>query len=86
MILHYPIEYLGLKTAVMSFVQVMSHSGGSVGSDRTPFYGIKLPMEVKKMVQLSKTMEHSTLKAVLKGIDIIIERVAGDLLCVCSGG
>ena len=52
----------------MSFVQVMSHSGGGVGSDRTPFYGIKLPVEVKKLVQLAKTVERSTLRQILKGI------------------
>ena len=51
----------------MSFVQVMSHSGGNFGSDRTPFYGIKLPVEVKKLVMLSKTIEHATMREVLKG-------------------
>ncbi len=51
----------------MSFVQVMSHSGGNVGSDRTPFYGIKTPVEVKKMAQLCKTVDQITRRAILKG-------------------
>jgi hypothetical protein len=51
----------------MSFVQVMSHSGG-MGSDRTPFYGIKMPLEVKNMVKLSKTVDRGILKEVLKGM------------------
>lgn len=51
----------------MSMVQVMSHSGGGLAADRTPFYGIKLPPEVKKLVQLTKTVEHSTMKKILKG-------------------
>ena len=50
----------------MSFVQVMSHSGGGLAADRTPFYGIKLPPEAKSLVQLSKKMEHATLRKVLK--------------------
>lgn len=50
----------------MSFVQVMSHSGG-MGTDRTPFYGIKLPLEVKNLVKLCKTVDRSTMKEVLKG-------------------
>lgn len=50
----------------MSFVQVMSHSGGGLAADRTPFYGIKLPPEVKSLLQLSKKMEHATLRKVLK--------------------
>lgn len=51
----------------MSFVQVMSHSGGGLGSDRTPFYGIKLPVEVKNLVKLCKTVERDTMREVLKG-------------------
>lgn len=50
----------------MSFVQVMSHSGG-MGTDRTPFYGIKVPVEVKAMVKLCKTVDRSTMKEILKG-------------------
>ena len=50
----------------MSFVQVMSHSGGGVATDRTPFYGIKLPPEIKSLIQLSKKVDHSTMRKVLK--------------------
>ncbi len=49
-------------------VQVMSHSGGGQAADRTPFYGVKVPVEVKKLVQLSKGVERSTMKEVLKGV------------------
>ena len=50
----------------MSMVQVISHSGGGLAADRTPFYGIKLPPEVKKLVQLSKKIEHGTIRKILK--------------------
>lgn len=46
----------------------MSHSGGSLGSDRTPFYGIKLPPEAKSLIKLCKTVEHATMRQVLKGL------------------
>lgn len=56
------------KTRIkMSFVQVMSHSGGGLGSDRTPFYGIRLPAEVKSMIKLCKSIEHSKMREILKG-------------------
>ncbi len=52
----------------MSMIQVISHSasGGGIAVDRTPFYGIKLPSEVKKLIQLSKTVEHATMRKILK--------------------
>ena len=50
----------------MSMIQVMSQSGGGLAADRTPFYGIKLPSEVKKLIQLSKSVEHSTIRKILK--------------------
>ena len=37
-----------------------------MAADRTPFYGIKLPPEVKSLVQLSKKVEHATMRKVLK--------------------
>lgn len=37
-----------------------------MAADRTPFYGIKLPPEVKSLIQLSKKVEHSTMRKVLK--------------------
>lgn len=55
----------------MSFVQVMSHSGGNVGSDRTPFYGIKLPLEAKSLVKLCKTVDRGIMKEILKGIFLL---------------
>lgn len=55
-----------ILAAVMSFVQVMSHSGGGLAADRTPFYGIKLPSEVKSLIQLYKKVDHATMRKVLK--------------------
>jgi len=52
---------------VMSVVQVMAHGGGSFAADRTPFYGIRMPPEVKKLVQLSKTIDQVIFKKILKG-------------------
>ena len=52
----------------MSFVQVRERgasSGASLG-DRTPFYGAKLPEEIKKLVKLSKSVDHATVRKVLK--------------------
>ena len=59
----------------MSFVQVMSHSGGGLAADRTPFYGIKLPSEVKSLIQLSKKMDHATLRKVLKSVYCSVGRI-----------
>ena len=57
------------------FQQVMSHSGGGqAAADRTPFYGIKLPVEVKKLIQLSKVVERTTMKQILKGTIIICDQ------------
>ena len=50
----------------MSFVQVISHTeGGEV--DRTPFFGLKAPLEVKKLAQLCKSLEQATFRKILKG-------------------
>ncbi len=59
------------KKLKMSMIQVISHSGSGIAADRTPFYGIKLPSEVKKLVQLSKTVDHATLRKILKCMDHI---------------
>lgn len=56
-----------VKSIVMSVVQVMAHGGGSFAADRTPFYGIRMPPEVKKLVQLSKTIDQVIFKKILKG-------------------
>lgn len=44
----------------------MALSGG-YASDRTPFFGLKVPLEVKKLAQLAKSADQGTLRAVLKG-------------------
>ena len=50
----------------MSVVQVMGQGGGGYAADRTPFFGIKAPPEVKRLVHLSKTVEHATFRKILK--------------------
>lgn len=50
----------------MSAVQVMAQSGAGVAADRTPFFGIKAPAELKKLIQLSKTLDISVFKKVVK--------------------
>ena len=50
----------------MSAVQVMSQSGAGVAADRTPFFGNKTPLELKKLVQLSKTLDLAVFKNVVK--------------------
>lgn len=52
----------------MSFVQVSARSGGSAiaAMERTPFYGARLPDEVKRLLKLSKKLEMATFKSVLK--------------------
>ncbi|XP_064404733.1 COMM domain-containing protein 5-like isoform X2 [Halichondria panicea] len=61
----------------MSMIQVISHSGSGIAADRTPFYGIKLPSEVKKLVQLSKTVDHTTLRKILKCVVMHVEMGEG---------
>lgn len=50
----------------MSAVQVMVQSGVMGAADRTPFFGIKVPQELKKMVQLSKTLDTALFKKIVK--------------------
>ena len=53
----------------MSFVQVRerSSSGLSTGTaDRTPFYGIRIPDEVKGMLKAIKGKDGETIKKILK--------------------
>ena len=50
----------------MSAVQVMAQSGVGGAADRTPFFGIKIPLEVKKTVQLSKTLDMGLFKKIVK--------------------
>ena len=51
----------------MSLVQVIGGQGAGGAADRTPFYGIKTPPEVKKLAQLCKTMDKAILKKILRG-------------------
>ena len=50
----------------MSAVQVMAQSGVGGAADRTPFFGIKVPQEVKKLVQISKTLDAAVFKNIVK--------------------
>ena len=50
----------------MSAVQVMAQSGAGAAADRTPFFGIKTPLELKKLIQLAKTLDISVFKKVVK--------------------
>lgn len=45
--------------------QVMMQSSGGA-SDRAPFFGAKMPPEIKKLVQLSRNVDRSTYGNVLK--------------------
>lgn len=57
--------------AKMSFVQVKERSGSSLPSsglvDRTPFYGARVPDEVKLMIKAIKGLDSATVKKTLKG-------------------
>lgn len=71
----------------MSMIQVISHSGqGGTAADRTPFYGIKLPPEVKKLVQLSKAVDHATVRKILKCMDTISYFRFHVVCCMCCAG
>lgn len=55
----------------MSFVQVRPSSGGGSGSlaaERTPFYGARVPDEVKLMFKAMKGSDAATVKKILKCI------------------
>ncbi len=51
----------------MSAVQVMSYSDGGLAADRTPFFGLKAPPEVKRLAQLCKGIEQATFRKILRG-------------------
>ena len=57
---------MGVAISKMSAVQVMAQSGAGVAADRTPFFGIKTPLELKRLVQLSKTMDLPLFKEIVK--------------------
>ena len=53
----------------MSFVQVRAKSSGSAAlaaTERTPFYGARLPDEIKRLLKLAKKLEMGTFKNILK--------------------
>lgn len=51
----------------MSAVQVMAQSGvGGAAADRTPFFGIKVPQELKRTIQLAKNMDASLFKKIVQ--------------------
>ena len=52
----------------MSFVQVRPRSGSSqsLATDRTPFYGARVPDEVKVMLKALKSVNPATVKKILK--------------------
>lgn len=52
----------------MSFVQVRAKSGSAAvaATERTPFYGARLPDEVKRVLKLAKKLEMGTFKNILK--------------------
>jgi len=41
-------------------------AGSSLAADRTPFYGIKLPDEVKKSVPILKHLDQEIFRKILK--------------------
>ena len=49
----------------MSIIQVTG-SGGSSGADRTPFYGVRVPTEVKTMIKPLSKFEKSSFRKLLQ--------------------
>ena len=41
-------------------------AGGSLATDRTPFFGAKLPDEVKKSIALLKHLDQEVFRKILK--------------------
>lgn len=73
----------------MSAVQVMAQSGVGGAADRTPFFGIKAPQELKKLVQVSKTLDAAIFKKIVKceghlGHVITILFLLHDNICRCD--
>lgn len=60
-----------LEEANMSVVQVMGYSEGGLAADRTPFFGLKTPPELKRLTQLCKSLEQPTFRKILKGESLI---------------
>ena len=49
----------------MSIIQVTG-SGGSAGADRTPFYGVRVPTEIKVMAKPLSKLEKSSFRKILQ--------------------
>lgn len=56
----------------MSIIQVTG-SGGSVGADRTPFYGVRIPTEIKTMIKPLSKFEKSSFRKMLQVIVTTLE-------------
>ena len=50
----------------MSAVQVMTQSAVGGAADRTPFFGIKVPHELRKTIQLAKNLDTALFKNIVK--------------------
>lgn len=48
-------------------VQVMAQAQGGLGADRTPFYGGRVPEDVKKMVKALDAVDKATFRKLLQG-------------------
>ena len=60
------VEEAEERRTKMSAVQVMAQSGAGGAADRTPFYGIKVPQELRKTVQLAKNMDTTLFKKIVQ--------------------
>lgn len=56
----------------MSIIQVTG-SGGSAGADRTPFYGVRVPAEIKSMAKPLSKLEKSSFRKILQSIVVSLE-------------
>ena len=52
----------------MSIIHVKGGKGGGVPVDRTPFWGMKTPDEIKKMVKPLNQLEKQSFRQILQGI------------------
>ncbi|CAI8051104.1 COMM domain-containing protein 5 [Geodia barretti] len=70
----------------MSAVQVMAQSGAGGAADRTPFYGIKVPQELRKTVQLAKNMDTALFKKIVQCVAEYVETGSGSRDCLSGLG
>lgn len=52
----------------MSIIHVFGGSGSGTSADRTPFFGARLPEEMKGMSKCLKLIDKATLRKMLQGI------------------